>query len=727
MRKTQLDITGMHCASCSAVINKTLDKLEGVSKANVNFTTGKATIEFDENQISVAKLIKAVKSKGYGAQESADTADYDKEAKKRQKALASVKKRFYLSLLFAIPVFILGMFFMKSPLLPYQEIIMWILATPVQFIVAWPMYKSAFNALKGLSANMDTLIVMGTSAAYFYSIYAIFAGGHVYFEASAVLITIVIFGRYLEEKAKGKTSEAIKKLIGLRPKIATVIRKGKEIQINVDEVQVGDIVLVKPGEKIPVDGVITEGHSSIDESMVTGESIPVEKKKGDAVIGATINKHGAFKFKATKVGANTTLARIIKLIEEAQGSKAPIQRFADVVSAYFVPAVLIIAVGTFVVWYFAAGAEFSFSLIASVAVLVIACPCALGLATPTAIMVGTGKGASNGILIKGGEALETTHKIKTIVLDKTGTITKGLPEVTDILPSGKISEKQLLTIAGSIEKDSEHPLADAIVKKTKQTKIQFKKVTGFKALPGQGITAAIAKKKYYFGNAKLMKHYKIGIKSKASTIHKLEEQGKTVMILAEGKKLIGLIAVADTIKESSPEAIRQFKELGITVYMITGDNARTAKAIAKKVGITHYFADVLPQEKTGYVKKLQKKGKVAMAGDGINDAPALAQADIGIAMGSGTDVAMETGDIVLMRDDLIDAVKAVKLSKMTMSKIKQNMFWALFYNTLGIPIAAGVLYPWTGWLLNPMIAGGAMALSSVSVVTNSLLLKLKKL
>ncbi len=728
MKKTKLDITGMHCASCSAVINKALARLDGVQKANVNFTTGKATIDFDENTITVTKLIKAVKSKGYDAKEVVGASDYAKEAKKKQKELNQVKHRLYLSLLFAVPVFILGMFFMKNPILPYQEVIMWILATPVQFIIAWPMYKSAFNSLKGLSANMDTLIVMGTSAAYFYSVYAVLSGlGHVYFEASAVLITIVIFGRYLEAKAKGKTSEAIKKLIGLRPKTAIVIRKGKEIKINVDNVQTGDIVLVKPGEKIPVDGIITEGHSSVDESMVTGESIPIEKKKGDIVIGATINKHGSFKFKATKVGANTTLARIIKLIEEAQGSKAPIQRFADTVSAYFVPVVLLIALTTFIVWYFLVGAEFSFSLVASVAVLVIACPCALGLATPTAIMVGTGKGARSGILIKGGEALETTHKIKNIILDKTGTITKGTPEVTDMIPIGRITEKQLLTAAGSIEKDSEHPLADAIVKKAKQTRIKFKKVTGFKALPGQGITATISKSKYYFGNANLMKQRKISIKSKLSLIHKLEEQGKTVMLLADSKKLIGLIAVADTIKESSPEAIKQLKKIGIKVYMITGDNRRTAKAIAEKVGITNYFAEVLPKDKTRYVKQLQEKGIVAMVGDGINDAPALAQADIGIAMGSGTDVAMETGDIVLMRDDLLDVVKAIKLSNMTMSKIKQNMFWALFYNTIGIPIAAGVLYPWTGWLLNPMIAGGAMALSSVSVVLNSLLLKIKRL
>ncbi len=718
MKKTTLDIKGMHCASCSTLINKALDKVDGVSKANVNLTTNKATIEFDKKKTSINELIQTVKDKGYDASETKKEDNYINP----EQGTKALKNKFYLSLIFAIPVFILGMFFMKNPI-PFQDIIMWILATPVQFIVAWSMYKSAFTALKGKSANMDTLIVMGTSAAYFYSIYAIFTKGHVYFEASAVLVTIVVFGRLLEAKARGKTSDAIKNLIGLRPKIATVIRNKKEVKIKVDDVKLNDIVIVKPGEKIPVDGIIIEGHSSIDESMVTGESIPIEKNKGDSVIGATINKHGSFKFKATKIGANTTLSQIIKLVEDAQGSKAPIQRFADSVSAYFVPGVLLIALATFLIWYFVADAEFSFSLIAAVAVLVIACPCALGLATPTAIMVGTGKGANKGILIKGGEALETTHKIKSIILDKTGTITIGEPEVTDIIPIDKITQKELLTIAGSIEKASEHPLADAIVRKA----TKFKKITGFKAIPGHGITASIGKKKYYFGNAKLMEKNKVSVSKSKNQISKLEEEGKTVMMLSLNKKLIGLIAVADTIKASSQTAVKELQKMKIRVFMITGDNEKTAKAIAKQSGINHVFAEVLPEDKANYVKKLQKQGKVIMVGDGINDAPALAQADIGIAMGSGTDVAMETGDIVLMKDDLLDVAKAIKLSKMTMSKIRQNMFWALFYNTIGIPIAAGLLYPFTGWLLNPMIAGAAMALSSVSVVSNSLLLKMKRL
>ncbi len=724
MKKTTLDIKGMHCASCSTLIDKSLKKLDGVKDANVNLTTNRATVNFDEKKVDIQKLIKTVKDKGYGAKESSGNKDFSKDEKDKIKSL---KSDLFLSMLFAIPTFILGMFFMKNPI-PYQNYIMWALATPIQFYIAWPMYKSAFTALKGKSANMDTLIVMGTSAAYFFSVYVVLSkAGHQYFEASAVLITIVIFGRYLEAKAKGKTSEAIKKLMGLTPKTAIVIRNKKEIKIKIDEVIEGDIVIVKPGEKIPVDGIITEGHTSIDESMVTGESIPIEKKKGDNVIGATINKYGAFKFKATKVGKNTTLARIIKLIEDAQGSKAPIQRFADNIASYFVPGVLLIAITTFVTWYFIVGESFRFALLTCVAVLVIACPCALGLATPTAIMVGTGKGAKKGILIKGGEALETAHNIKHVIFDKTGTITKGEPEVTNIVNLSKLSDKDFLTISGSLENGSEHSLAEAIVKKAKEKKIKFKKVIGFKAIPGHGITANIAKTKYYFGNAKLMKDKKINIKKHITEIQKLEKEGKTVMILADTKKILGLVAVADTIKETSHLAVKKLQQLKIKVYMITGDNERTAKAIAKEAGIKNVFAEVLPEDKANYVKRLQRKGKVAMVGDGINDSPALAQADIGIAMGSGTDVAMESGDIVLMKNNLLDVVKAIKLSRMTMSKIKQNMFWALFYNTLGIPVAAGLLYPWTGWLLNPMIAGGAMALSSVSVVTNSLLLKAKRL
>jgi Cu+-exporting ATPase len=725
MNKTTLAVKGMHCASCAVIIEKALKKTAGVANANVNFSTEKATIEFNPDIVKEEKFVELTKGLGYVA-EVFTGKDADREARLREKEIKSLRLKLIMGILLSAPALIISMFIMD---LPYRNFILWFLATPVQFYIGAQFYRGAWGALKNKTSDMDTLIAMGTSAAYFYSAYVVLFDpmGHQYFEAAAVLITLVILGKYLEAIAKGKTSEAIKRLMGLSPKTATVIRDKKEIKIPIDNVRVGDIVIVRPGEKIPVDGIIIEGLSSVDESMITGESIPVEKKKGSAVISSTINKHGSFKFKATKVGANTTLSRIIKLIEDAQGSKAPIQRFADTVSSYFVPAVILISALSFVIWYFVLGAEFSFGLIIAVSVLVIACPCALGLATPTAIMVGTGKGAQNGILIKGGEALETAHKLNYIIFDKTGTITKGKPEVTNIVPFNGSSEKKVLQLAASIEKSSEHPLAEAIVEKAKKSRAVLKNAKGFKAIPGHGVVARLDGKTYYFGNEKLMNDIKVSISKVKEMIYDLEEQGKTVMILSETKKVLGLIAVADTIKETSPEAVKELQELGIKVYMITGDNKRTAKAIAEKAGITDFFAEVLPEDKAKYVKKLQEEGKVAMVGDGINDAPALAQADIGIAMGSGTDVAMETGNVVLMRDNLLDVPKAIKLSRLTMSKIRQNMFWALFYNSVGIPIAAGVLYPFTGWLLNPMIAGGAMAMSSVSVVTNSLLLKLKKL
>lgn len=726
VNKTTLAVKGMHCASCAVIIEKALKKTAGVTTANVNFSTEKATIEFNPDVVKEEKLVELTKGLGYVA-EVFTGKDTDREAKLREKEIKSLRLKLIIGILLSAPALIISMFLMD--MVPYEKFVVWFLATPVQFYIGYQFYKGAWGALKNKTSDMDTLIAMGTSAAYFYSVYAVLFDpmGSQYFEAAAVLITLVILGKYLEAIAKGKTSEAIKRLMGLSPKTATVIRDKKEIKIPIDDVRVGDIVIVRPGEKIPVDGIIIEGLSSVDESMITGESIPVEKKKGSTVISSTINKHGSFKFKATKVGANTTLSRIIKLIEDAQGNKAPIQRFADTVSSYFVPAVILISILSFVTWYFVLGAEFSFGLIIAVSVLVIACPCALGLATPTAIMVGTGKGAQNGILIKGGEALETAHKLNYIIFDKTGTITKGKPEVTNIVPFNGSSEKKVLQLAASIEKSSEHPLAEAIVEKAKKSRSVLKNAKGFKAIPGHGVVARLDGKTYYFGNEKLMNDIKVNISKVKEMIYDLEEQGKTVMILSESKKIIGLVAVADTIKETSPEAVKELQNLGIKVYMITGDNKRTAKAIAEKAGIENFFAEVLPEDKVKYVKKLQAEGKVAMVGDGINDAPALAQADIGIAMGSGTDVAMETGNVVLMRDNLLDVPKAIKLSRLTMSKIRQNMFWALFYNTVGIPVAAGVLYPFTGWLLSPMIAGGAMAMSSVSVVTNSLLLKLKKL
>ena len=729
-KKITLDITGMHCASCATLITKRLEKEPGVSYANVNLTTEKATVDFDETKILEKNIINAIESLGdYKIKIiTGNSDDKDYETKKRNANLKKLKNLFLFSLLLSTPAFFIGMVFMWIGIeIPYRNYILFFLATPVQFIVGAGIYKSAFVALKNKSANMDTLIAIGTSAAYFYSTYVIFFNpmGDQYFEAAAVLITFVILGRYLEAIAKGKTSEAIKKLMNLSPKIATVIRNGKEEKIKIDDVIVGDIIIVKPGERIPVDGIIIEGATSIDESMITGESMPVEKGKGDIVIGSTINKHGSFKFKATKVGANTTLSQIIKLIEDAQGKKAPIQRFADKISAYFVPAVIGIAIISFSVWYFIVKQTFEFSLIIAVSVLVIACPCALGLATPTAIMVGTGKGAEKGILIKGGDALETAHKIYAVVFDKTGTLTEGKPKVTDIIAVNGIGENEILKLTASIEQYSEHPLAQAIVQKSKEQKIKLEDIKNFKALPGHGVEGTINGKKLIVGKPEYARTIN-NLKQYDKEISNLEEQGKTVVVGILNKKILGFIAIADTPRKDSIKAVKALQKRNIFVYMITGDNKRTANAIAKQIGVNHVIAEVLPEDKSKYVKKLQAKGKVAMVGDGINDAPALAQADIGIAIGSGTDVAMETGNIVLMNNSTLDVVRAINLSKMTIKKIKQNMFWALFYNSLGIPIAAGLLYPFTGWLLSPIIAGGAMALSSVSVVLNTLMMKKKK-
>ena len=728
MKKTEITITGMHCASCTTIITKALKKIPAVVDASVNFATARAQVMYDEQEATEKELIQAIQSKGYGALLGGKQDSFALQAKIQRREIRRLKKLFYISLIFAIPTFMIAMVFMWVGInLVLSDYILWALATPVQFYIGYDFYKGAWTALKNKSANMDTLIALGTSAAYFFSVYAILFDPSIgeYFEISAILITLVVMGRLLESLAKGKTSEAIKKLMQLSPKVAIVLREGKEMRISVDDVVVGDTIIVKPGEKIAVDGTVLQGSSSIDESMITGESMPVAKQVGDTVVGGTINKQGSFHFTATKVGANTTLSHIVKLIEEAQGNKAPIQRYADSISGYFVPIVVIIAIVTFITW-FAAGQGFSFALITAVAVLVIACPCALGLATPTAIMVGTGKGARKGILIKGGEALETAHSITHVIFDKTGTITHGKPVVTDIV-SLSSDEDTVLMLAASIEKSSEHPLAEAIVTRADRDALPVSVVSHFHAESGKGVIGIIKRKKYLFGNEALIHDANIALEKHIAQIHTLESEGKTVMILADEKNVLGLVAVADTIRESAAHAVRLLHKMHITVYMITGDNERTARAIARQAGITNIFAHVLPHEKADYVKKLQRKGKVAMIGDGINDAPALAQADLGIAMGSGTDVAMETGDIVLMRNDPYDAVRSIRLSKQTMTKIKQNMFWALIYNVLGIPLAAGVLYPFTGWLLSPIIAGAAMALSSVSVVTNSLLLKRKKL
>ncbi|MFH0836937.1 MAG: heavy metal translocating P-type ATPase [Candidatus Aenigmatarchaeota archaeon] len=723
--KINLSIHGMHCVNCANNITKTINKTKGIINCNVNFASEKAMIEFNEKIINIEQLIKSIEKMGYRANVIDETTEsINKEKIERKKELTKMKIMLIASAIFAIPALIISMLLMD---LSGKAYILFALATPVQFIIGFQFYKGMWTSLKNKTANMDTLIAIGTSTAYFFSVFIMITNpmGELYFEVSALLITLVILGKYLEATARGKTSDAISKLINMSPKKARVIRAGKELMISIDDVKLGDHIIVKPGEQIPVDGIIISGHSSIDESMITGESMPIDKNKGDTVTGATINKFGSFTFKATRIGANTTLSKIIKMVEDAQGSRAPIQRFADQVSAYFVPAVVLISLTTFLAWYFLFSATFSFSLIVAVAVIVIACPCALGLATPTAIMVGVGKGAENGILVRNGEVLETMSNIKYIAFDKTGTITQGKPVVTDII-TNNVSENYLIEMAASIENSSEHPLAESIVNKAKKMNIKLKNCTNFKAIIGHGVEGKIGSKKIIIGNIKFMKKEHVKI-SNLDKIKDLETQGKTVMIVAENKKMIGLICVADTMKESSAKAIGLLKKAGIQVYLITGDNERTAKAIAKKAGIDNVFFEVLPDQKALYIKKLQKKGKTAMVGDGINDAPALAQADVGIVMGSGTDVAIETGGIILMKDDIMDVVKAMKLSKNTLGKIKQNMFWALVYNVIGIPVAAGVLYPFTGILLSPIIAGGAMAFSSVSVVSNSLLLKFKKL
>ncbi|MFH1448668.1 MAG: heavy metal translocating P-type ATPase [Candidatus Micrarchaeota archaeon] len=723
MKKKILSVNGMHCASCAALITKSLQKTEGVDSANVNFASQKAHITYDEKSISEVELISVIRKSGFDASEEVDI---EAERKARESEIAELKNRFLFSFAFGFPAFLLGMFLMD---VPYRIILLFLFATPVQFIAGKQFYAGAWSALKNRSATMDTLIVVGTSTAYIFSLAAL--PGWVeeqYFETSAVLITIVIFGKYLEAISKGRASNAIRKLMDLSPKTALVQRNGNQETIPADQVVIGDVVIVKPGERIPVDGVVVEGESSVDEGMITGESIPVEKTVGSKLIGGTLNKHGSMKLRAEKVGSETTLSQIVKLVEDAQGSKAPIERFADSVSGIFVPVVVSIAIITFIGWYMFLGSELSFALIAAVSVLVIACPCALGLATPTAIMVGTGLGAEKGILIKNAETLEISKRISSVVFDKTGTLTIGKPIVTDVLPLSKLTEGDVLLIAASVENNSEHPLADAIVSEAGKRKLKLLKTKEFKATPGKGVIAKSTKGNIVLGNMNFAKEMRFDISSFSDKVERLELEGKTVMFVALGRKPVGLIAVADKMRDSTPKAVDQLKKMGVDVWMITGDNRRTAEAIAKSAGITNVFSEVLPKDKADKVKELQKKGKVvAMVGDGINDAPAIAQADVGIAMGSGTDVAMETGNIVLMNNDPLDAVKALRLGMATMDKIKQNVFWALVYNVLGIPLAAGILYPFTGWMLSPMIAGGAMAMSSVSVVSNSLLLKRKKL
>ncbi|MDP2642919.1 MAG: heavy metal translocating P-type ATPase [Candidatus Peregrinibacteria bacterium] len=743
-KRVHLSVGGMHCASCAAIIERSLKQVSGVKSANVNFAAEKASVVFDETKSSEKDLIEAVKKAGYTADLATDLSP-EMERMQREKVISGYFNKFLFSLILSVPMlyFMFFDFFKWVPgrelLLSYVGIVSLILTIPVQFYAGAGFYKGMWASLKMKTFNMDSLIAIGTSTAFFYSIinYSIYAITNktfigldgmkipeLYFETAAFLITFVLLGKWLEAKAKGRTSDAIRKLMGLQAKTARVIRSGITKDIPIEEVAHGDIILVRPGEKVPVDGNITKGSSSLDESMVTGESIPIEKNVGDGVIGSTINKTGTFEFEATRVGSETTLAQIIRLIEEAQGSKAPIQAFADRISAWFVPAVIGIAILTFLVWFFVLGATLSFSLLAFTAVIVIACPCALGLATPTAIMVGTGKGAENGILIKGGEPLESAEKIKAIIFDKTGTLTNGKPEVTDVISLGNFDEDDVLRISASMEKLSEHSLAEAIYAHAQEEDIELDEVLDFAAIPGLGVSGSIDGKNYFFGNRKLISDFADLDYSKIEKkIAKLEEKGKTVMILASKEEIIGFIAVADRVKATSKEAVDRLKNMGIEIYMVTGDNARTAKAIAAEIGITNVLAEVLPEDKAIEVKKLQEKGlRVAMVGDGINDAPALAQADLGIAMGSGTDVAMETGGIVIIKNDLRDVCVAIQLARQTMSKVRQNMFFALFYNVVGIPIAARVFISF-GLVLKPELAGLAMAMSSVSVVTNSLLLK----
>ena len=741
-KKSIYPVGNMTCASCVTRVEEALKSVAGVVSVNVNLASGKATVEYLEST-TYTDMKKAVEEAGYTLGNEIETLEDVSETSQRE--VRKVRNRFIVAAILTIPIVIM----MFTPHFTGMEYLLWALATPVQFWAGLRFYKGAWGALKHRTTDMNTLIAVGTSAAYLYSVIAVLfpsvftTGGltpHVYFDTSSAIITLILLGRYLEARAKGQTSEAIKKLIGLQPKTAIVIRNGQEKQIPIEELLAGDLVLVKPGERVPVDGIITEGYSSLDESMITGESIPVEKKVGDEVIGATINKTGSFRFEATKIGKDTTLARIVRLVEEAQGSKAPVQRLADIIASYFVPIVIGIAIVTFLVWFFAGPSpSLTYAFLNFVAVLVIACPCALGLATPTAIIVGTGKGAEHGILIRSAETLERAHKINAVLLDKTGTLTQGKPEVTDIIATAGYSKEDVLRLAASAEKNSEHSLAEAIVKTASEKSLGLSPSSDFNAIPGFGVEAVVDGKKLLLGNLKLIQERKLSLNGLDGQANGLWAEGKTVMFLGIDGQVVGIIALADTIKPDAQIVVAQLHKMGIEVAMVTGDNQRTAEAIAKQAGIDRVFAEVLPENKADEVKKLQSEGKVvAMVGDGINDAPALAQADVGIAIGTGTDVAMETGDITLIRGELNGIVTAISLSKRTMRTIRQNLFWAFAYNVILIPVAAGVLYFAFGHggvpsglqfalgehgFLNPILAAAAMALSSITVVMNSLRLR----
>lgn len=734
-------IEGMTCASCAQTVEKATGKLPGILSASVNLATEKMAVQYDPDQLVLSDITSAVKDAGYEAHEEIETRDaVDVDREKKAQHIKNMWQRFWISAVFTVPLLYISMGHMLGMPLPEAinpmvnagtfALTQLLLTVPVVFL-GREFFKVGFRALFKGHPNMDSLVALGTSAAFLYSLVAtigIIMGNtdlamELYYESAAVILTLITLGKYFEALSKGKTSEAIKKLMGLAPKKASVIRNELEVEVTIDEVQVGDIIIVKPGEKMPVDGVVVEGITSVDEAMLTGESIPVEKTIGDAIIGASINKNGTIQYKATKVGKDTALSQIIKLVENAQGSKAPIAKLADIISGYFVPIVIVLAVLSGLAWYLA-GESGVFALTIAISVLVIACPCALGLATPTAIMVGTGKGAEHGVLIKSGGALEKTHKIQTIVFDKTGTITEGKPVVTDIVTVNDLAEEDLLILAASAEKGSEHPLGEAIVHGAENKGLKFLKIQSFNALPGHGIEVNIENQSILLGNKRLMLDRGISLDLVEMTADTLAGEGKTPMYIAKDGQMAGIIAVADTVKENSLKAIEKLHKMGLEVAMITGDNKRTAEAIAKQVGIDRVLSEVVPEEKANEVKKLQAEGKiVAMVGDGINDAPALAQADIGIAIGTGTDVAMESADIVLMRSDLMDVPTAVELSKATIKNIKENLFWAFGYNVLGIPIAMGFLHVFGGPLLNPMLAGAAMSFSSVSVLINALRLK----
>ena len=742
VKKSIFPIGGMTCVTCVARVEEALSGVPGVVSANVNLASEKATVEYLEGT-SVADMRRAVKDAGYELGPEAEALEDVTTAAQRE--IRALRNRFIVAAIFASIIMALGF----SPSFVGQPYLLWALATPVQFWAGLRFYRGAWGALKHKTSDMNTLIAVGTSVAYFYSVAAVIAPGlfrsdilepTLYFDTSAAIIALILLGRFLEARARGQTSEAIKKLIGMQPKTALVVRDGRQTEVPVDDVQVGDIILVRPGERVPVDGVVRQGYSSVDESMITGESMPAEKKASDEVIGATINKTGSLEIQASKVGRDTTLAHIIRMVEEAQGSKAPIQRLADVIASYFVPAVIGAALVTFVVWYFLGPAPaLTFAFLNLVAVLVIACPCALGLATPTAIMVGTGKGAEHGVLIRNGAALERLHQIDTVLLDKTGTLTRGEPVVTDVVAAPASAPEEILRLAASAEHGSEHPLGEAVVKAAAEKKLELSPCSGLNAIPGQGVEALVEGRKLLLGNLRLMEERGFSLDGLEKKAAELLEEGKTVMFLGHDSRVSGIIALADSLKPGAKEAVRTLRHMGIETAMLTGDNRRTAEAIARQAGIDRVLAEVLPEHKAEEVTKLQKEGKVvAMVGDGINDAPALAQADVGIAIGTGTDVAMETGDITLISGELAGVVTAISLSKRTMRTIRQNLFWAFAYNTALIPIAAGVLYLVFGetgvpsglhfilgqyGFLNPILAAAAMAASSITVVSNSLRLR----